>query len=109
MWRVKPTLHDFRHIHSGYGREHVWWDQSQQGFEVVKAKGYGVPRTFGPFYEVINLSLWTCGIRMVYHHMGGLLLTRFWRTGGHGGIVINASQTYRMSGRLLNDPQVVLF
>jgi hypothetical protein len=107
VWRVKPTLHVFGHIHTGYGSENVWWDKGQQGSEAVKAKGYGTLRTFGPLSEIIDLSLWTYGFKMVYHDVRGLLLTRLWRAGGQGGIMLNAALTYRMSGRLLNRPQVV--
>ncbi|KAJ4393005.1 hypothetical protein N0V93_002209 [Gnomoniopsis smithogilvyi] len=40
VWRVRPTLHVFGHVHEGYGTEHLVFDDLQEGFErVVVARG----------------------------------------------------------------------
>ena len=37
IWRVRPRLHVFGHIHPGRGVEHVSWDDVQRAFEAVCA------------------------------------------------------------------------
>lgn len=40
LWRVKPQLHVFGHIHAGYGQEWIQFDDQQRVFEeILKARG----------------------------------------------------------------------
>ena len=107
VWRVKPTLHVFGHVHAGHGKEHVWWDEGQRQFEKLRERGFG-PRTFGPFSELVDFGLWAIGFKMFYEDVRGLLWTRLWGGQRNGGIMVNAALTYNNTDRLLNRPQVVV-
>lgn len=40
LWRVRPALHVFGHVHEGYGSEHLVFDDLQRSFErIVIARG----------------------------------------------------------------------
>ena len=42
LWRVRPRLHVFGHIHAGYGVERVWFDRLQGAYERAVIAGGGV-------------------------------------------------------------------
>lgn len=60
VWRVKPKLHVFGHVHTGAGRQAVWWDQGQEAFERVMSRKSGIITDF------VSISQWTDGIRGMY-------------------------------------------
>lgn len=107
IWRVKPTLHVFGHVHAGYGRETVWWDTSQQMLEHVRKRGFGTDRSHY-FLEVLDFRLWIAGIRLTYEDIKGILWTKVWGGTTPGGFMVNAALTYRSTDRLGNRPQVVI-
>ena len=107
IWRVKPTLHVFGHVHAGHGKENTWWDKSQRMFEQVRERGFGTNRSYHVL-EVLDFRLWTAGFKMVYEDIKGLLWTRVWGGSAQGGFMINAALTYRSTGRLGNRPQVAM-
>lgn len=43
IWRIKPKLHVFGHIHWGAGREAVYYDECQRAYESLMARGAGAP------------------------------------------------------------------
>ncbi|KAA8630115.1 hypothetical protein SMACR_00974 [Sordaria macrospora] len=43
LWRVKPKLHVFGHIHWGAGSEAVYYDECQRAYESLMARGADVP------------------------------------------------------------------
>jgi Icc-related predicted phosphoesterase len=108
VWRVKPTLHVFGHVHAGHGKENVWWDSSQRTFEAVRSTGFGKPCIFGPVSEVLNLGLWGEGMKLVLEDARALLWKRVWGGACRGGIMVNAALTYRSTDKLSNKPQVVV-
>lgn len=113
-WRVKPTLHVFGHIHSGYGKEYVWWDEGTRLIEEVKKTA------FKPFPqkqadtlaaligEIFNFSLYILGFKLLFHDMKSLIWTRIWGGFRNGSIMVNAALTYQTSEYLGNRPQTVL-
>jgi len=117
-WRTRPTLHVFGHVHAGYGRENMWWDGAQRAWEAVAQRGYkggtvpeGVVGLAGAFVrELLDVRLWSLGLRMVFEDIKGLVWTRAWGGGPNrgGGWMINAALTFRSTGVLGNDPQVVI-
>lgn len=42
LWRVRPTLHIFGHVHEGYGQEWVAFDGVQEAYERVVIAGGGL-------------------------------------------------------------------
>jgi Icc-related predicted phosphoesterase len=107
IWRVKPTLHIFGHVHAGHGRENVWWDKTQQIFEQLRERGFGTDRSYH-FLEVLDSRLWIVGVHLIYEDIKGLLWTKVWGGTTRGGFKINAALTYRSTGRLGNAPQVAM-
>jgi hypothetical protein len=42
LWRVRPALHVFGHVHEGYGKEQVGFDFVQEAYEQVVVAGGGL-------------------------------------------------------------------
>jgi len=108
VWRVKPTLHVFGHVHSGYGVDHVWWDEGQKSFEQVRQLAFGKPRVGGPLSEIADTQLWTTGFKTLWSDIRGLLWTRLGGGARQGGIMVNAALTYQTTNKLRNKPRVVV-
>ena len=108
VWRVKPTLHVFGHVHAGYGWQNVWWDKTQQAFETACSTGFGKGTRPVPFSELLDFRLWSSGFQLVNQGFKSVLWTRLWGGNGRGGVMINASLTYRSTGKLGNSPHVVI-
>jgi hypothetical protein len=102
VWRVRPRLHVFGHVHAGSGMEYAWWDESQQLYEKVMQRSRG-----GMLREFLALRSWLDIIRLVFYGLKGVLWSRVWGGGDGGGMFINASLAYLDTGRLDNKPKVV--
>ncbi|MCJ1297823.1 hypothetical protein MMC08_000611 [Hypocenomyce scalaris] len=102
VWRVRPKVHVFGHVHAGYGGENVFWDEGQAAYERLCAReGAGVIR------DMVSVSAWTDALRVLGYGLVGILWTRLWGGGGDGGVMVNASLAYRSTGKLGNAPQIV--
>lgn len=42
LWRTRPKLHVFGHIHAGYGQEWIQYDERQRTFERLSSAGGGI-------------------------------------------------------------------
>lgn len=113
VWRVKPTLHVFGHIHSGHGLEYVWWDNGTRLTEEVKKTTFaafparqkdGVSALIG---ELVNVKLYILGFKLLMADVKGLLWNRLWKGTRNGSIMVNAALTYQTSEYLGNNPQTV--
>lgn len=114
VWRVKPTLHVFGHIHSGHGMEYVWWDKGTILMEKLKQVAFApYPQAqrlgFAAFLgEVLNFRLYSDGMQLLIEDLKGVLWTRLWKGGRNGTIMVNAALTYQTTERLGNRPQTVV-
>lgn len=98
VWRVRPKAHIFGHVHAGYGRENVFWDEGQAAYERVCARnGAGLLR------DLVSVSAWIDALRVLCYGLAGLV----WGGVEDGGVMVNASLTYRSTGKLGNAPQTV--
>lgn len=102
VWKVRPILHVFGHVHAGYGRESAFWDETQQVYERICAR-----KNAGVIADVLDLSAWIDVGWLVRYGVRGVLWSRVWGGGGSGTILVNASLAYRSTGELRNRPQVV--
>ena len=102
IWRVRPKVHVFGHVHAGYGRENVFWDEGQRAYERVRAKGGR-----GLITDFLALSVWVDVARVLWSGVLGVLWGRVWKAESEGTILINAALAYRSTGKLGNLPQVV--
>jgi len=110
VWRVKPTLHVFGHVHSGYGRENVWWDKAQKSFEEVREMAYGSgkrPYSQPILTELFDVKLYVKGMTVLWEDVKGVLWNRLWKGARQGGVMVNAALTYQTSEKLGNKPHVV--
>ena len=54
IWRKKPTLHVFGHVHEGYGIERVCWDRLQRAYEAVLVNGAGLGGLLSIIWESLK-------------------------------------------------------
>lgn len=102
IWRVRPKVHIFGHVHAGYGRENVFWDEGQRAYERLCARGEK-----GVIRDMVAVGAWLGLVRLAVYGVLGILWSRIWGGDGGGSIMVNSSLTYRSSGKLGNAPQVI--
>ena len=102
VWRVRPMVHVFGHIHAGYGRENVFWDEGQRAYERVCARG-----DTGALMDMVDVAAWKDIAILVWYGILGILWSRVWGGDGNAGIMVNAALAHEDSGRLGNRPQVI--
>lgn len=103
LWKIRPKVHVFGHVHAGYGRKYVFWDDSQRTFErLCGRQDRGIMKNL-----FAMAGIWLDLVRLIWYGVQGIVWSRVWGGDDGGGIMINASLTYGSSGKLLNWPQVV--
>ncbi|KAI6364512.1 hypothetical protein MCOR25_005643 [Pyricularia grisea] len=105
IWRVKPRLHVFGHVHTAAGRQAVYFDDCQRAYENLMAR----PRR-GVFRDLmLPHAGWIDACRVVLYGLNAVLFKWIMQGPGpnHGGLMVNAAQMYRNTGKLGNRPQVV--
>lgn len=113
VWRIKPTLHVFGHVHSGHGREYVWWDEGTRLMEEVKRTAYAAfpseqnEGLVALLAELFNFKLYTLGFQLLVEDVKGVVWTRLWKGARNGSIMINAALTYQTTEYLGNKPHTV--
>lgn len=104
VWKVKPRLHIFGHVHSGHGREPVFWDKGQLAYERLMGRKQG-----GVIKDFFPSAAWLDAIRVVWHGAKGVLWQRLMVPGGghHGGLMVNAALVYQSTTEVGNRVEVV--
>lgn len=102
VWKLRPKVHVFGHVHAGYGRENIFWDQGQKAYERVCAR-----EEAGLFQDCLDPFAWLDAVRVAWHGVKGVLWSQVWGGAGTGTLMINASLTYRSTGKLANAPQII--
>ncbi|MCJ1482484.1 hypothetical protein MMC06_002650 [Schaereria dolodes] len=102
VWRVRPKLHVFGHVHAGVGRESVFWDEAQRAYERVCAR-----RPCGILRDIIAVKAWLDLLRVLWYGSLGIVWSKVWCAEAGGGIMVNAALMYLNTGELRNKPQVV--
>ncbi|KAM4056996.1 calcineurin-like phosphoesterase [Hirsutella rhossiliensis] len=104
VWRVKPRLHVFGHVHCAYGSEPAYFDHLQLAYERLLSR----PRR-GPICDLVTTEAWLDVLRVLFHGVHSVLWK--WFMGGpgsnHGGLMVNAAQMYKNSGRVKSRAVVV--
>ena len=99
LWRVKPRLHVFGHVHCGYGQERAFWDGAQKLYERICEKGEDK--------DTFAVWSWIDGIRLLMHSITGIVWSRVWGGNDDSTLLVNAALMVGSTGRLGNAPQVV--
>jgi hypothetical protein len=106
VWRVRPRLHVFGHVHAAAGVEPIFWDEAQRAWERLCAR----PRRtrLGWMCDAFSPTSWIDTLRVIAYGITGILWARVW--GGElsrgSGWMVNAACMYRNSGTLNNPPRV---
>ncbi|MCJ1243171.1 hypothetical protein MMC30_000368 [Trapelia coarctata] len=103
LWRVRPRVHVFGHVHAGRGREAVFWDEEQKTYERLKRREgrwvfWGGSLGMGWCLDVLKL--------LVFGALG-VLWTRVWGAEGQGTVMINAAVVEWSTGKIKYKAQVV--
>lgn len=101
IWRVKPRLHVFGHVHAGRGKDVMHWDDAQKAFE------HGCSRADGLIRSTLDIWLWIDVVKVAWHGISSVIWDRVWGGEGKGSWLVNASVMYINTGKLKNLPQVV--
>lgn len=113
VWRVRPVLHVFGHVHFAYGNEPVFWDEAQKAWERISTRCSSRTRSttlsrLGLVYDILTPSIWFDAFRVLFYDLTGIVWSRIW--GGEvnrgSGWMVNAAAMYKDTGVLRNKPQV---
>ncbi|KAL2208947.1 Metallo-dependent phosphatase [Sarocladium strictum] len=104
VWRIKPRLHVFGHVHWGAGTEAVHFDDCQAAYERILARPQnGLIWDFFPSHKWIDVAL------VLVHGVHSVLWK--WIMSGpgsnQGGLMVNAAQMYGNSGKVKSRAVVV--
>jgi len=103
VWRVKPRLHVFGHVHAGAGQEVAHWDATQEMYECQRVR----PRR-GFVQALLDMSAWLGLLQLWLVGIRGILWDRIWGGEDRRTVWINSALMYRDTGKLSNRVQVVL-
>ena len=106
LWRMKPSLHVFGHVHSGRGKIVLKWDATQAVYERACARNR--ENRTGGMVELLNIFAWVDFFLVLI--LGGWSLAKSWigwdraekRT-----VLINAAMWYDEAGNQIAPIQVV--
>ncbi|MCJ1441446.1 MAG: hypothetical protein MMC23_001933 [Stictis urceolatum] len=82
VWRVRPRLHVFGHVHGGRGREVVFWGRGQEAFERLCA-AEGV-------WSWVGMTPWVDVARVLVHGLLGIAWSRVWGAEEDASVMVNA-------------------
>ncbi|WYZ45367.1 hypothetical protein EsH8_VIII_000683 [Colletotrichum jinshuiense] len=104
VWRVRPKLHVFGHVHWGHGRQAIHFDECQRAYENLMAKP---PR--GLIRDLFPHSGWMDALRVLGYGVHGVVwkLLMVGPGGNTSSLMVNAAQMYGNTGRLGNRVEVV--
>ncbi|KAF4975136.1 hypothetical protein FZEAL_8035 [Fusarium zealandicum] len=104
VWRVKPRLHVFGHVHWGYGKESVYFDDLQRTYERLMSR----PRR-GLILDFIPNEAWVDVLKLVTQGIQSVAWK--WLMSGpgsnNGSLMVNAAQMHGNSGKVKNRAVVV--
>ncbi|OCK83122.1 Metallo-dependent phosphatase [Lepidopterella palustris CBS 459.81] len=102
LWRVKPRLHVFGHVHAGRGREVLGWERGQAAFERA------CRRRNGGLWELLSFPAWVDLVSVVLSEILGIVGDRLGRGRRMRSMLVNAAMLYDRSGCPENGVHVIL-
>ena len=103
VWRVKPRVHVFGHVHAGRGKETAFWDGGQRSYERLCGRE-GSRVLWGGLF---GIGWWLDMTKLLVHGILGLLWTRVWGAEEVGTVMINAALIDWRTGKIGYEPQVI--
>lgn len=97
IWRVRPRLHVFGHVHWGHGRESVFFDPCQRAYEQFMSLP---PR--GPILAFFHSRDWVDAFKVVYHGLNAVLFKYLMLGPGsnNASLMVNAACMHGNTKRL---------
>jgi hypothetical protein len=104
VWRVKPRLHVFGHVHWGHGRQSIFWDDCQKAYESLLER----PRR-GLIRDVFSHASWIDAAKVLIYGVHAVLWKWLMLGPGanSGSMMINAAQMWGNTGKIRSRAQVV--
>ncbi|KAI1298911.1 calcineurin-like phosphoesterase [Xylaria venustula] len=104
IWRKRPKIHVFGHVHWGRGIEAVYWDDCQKAYENLMLR-----KKRGLIDILLPNSGWIGVLKVLCYAVKGILWHWFWLGGAsNGGVLINAAMQAGTSGKLTNKPPITI-
>jgi hypothetical protein len=105
IWRVKPRLHIFGHIHASHGREPVFWDAGQSAYERIMNR-----KKSGVITDCIPSAAWLDALKVLWYGIKGMLWQHLMvrSKGAHGGLMVNAAIVSWKSADVIGNPVEVV-
>ncbi|CAN8102146.1 unnamed protein product [Discula destructiva] len=105
VWRVRPKLHVFGHVHWGRGRESIYFDQCQRLYETYCFK---TPR--GPIFDFVPNRDWLDIVKVLYSGLNAILFKYLMLGPGsnNASLMVNAACVYGNTGRLRKEAAQVV-
>ena len=98
LWRVRPRLHVFGHVHGGRGRESVQWDRAQKAYERIAGRQR--------WLDMLRIGFWLDVARVLVYGAVGIVWARVWGADAEGSILVN-SALVDWKNNLLFDGRVI--
>ncbi|KAI1810618.1 calcineurin-like phosphoesterase [Poronia punctata] len=96
IWKKRPKLHIFGHVHWGRGTETAYWDDCQRAYESLMLR-----KKRGPIFDMLPHRGWLDAFKVLYHGIKGILWQWFWLGGAsNGSLLANAAMQHGTSGKL---------
>ncbi|KAI1468698.1 Metallo-dependent phosphatase [Daldinia caldariorum] len=104
IWRKRPRVHMFGHVHCGRGMQHVFWDECQTQYETAMSR----PKP-GLFYNVLDYRAWLDVYRVLYYGVTSILWHWLFLGGvANRSILINAGMQDGTRGRLTKKAPITI-
>ncbi|KAK3390519.1 calcineurin-like phosphoesterase [Podospora didyma] len=97
VWRVKPKLHIFGHVHWGAGRQSVFYDECQRAYETLMAR-----RWKGPVRDLFPSPAWLDAFNVIWYGLNAILFKWIMLGPGsnNGGLMVNAAVMRGNTGKV---------
>ena len=102
IWRIRPRLHVFGHVHCGYGQEIAYWDYAQNVYEGLIKK-----RERGILGDLIAIWSWIDTAKLLVSSVLGILWSRVWGGSGETTLMVNSALMVGSTGELRDTSQLV--
>lgn len=104
VWRARPRLHIFGHIHADPGVETVLWDSVQVGYERICMRC-----SEGLLAGLLNPVNWIDLTILCLRSLKNLAWSRLWGGEAAGAsTMVNAALMSQETGKLAREPQVIM-
>ena len=98
IWKVRPHLHVFGHVHEGRGTKGVFWDEAEKAYERMCACQSWV--------DLLWFGIWLDVMRVLIYDVVGIIWTRVWGAEVDGTVMVN-SALVDWKGRLSFQGQII--